>query len=288
MKDFKLTEKGSDFYGVIAPKQKDTDYQLAGGILELPKPPFTFNDLKIQYNQNAVGRYACTLFGAMGCCSDLTGKVYSLQDQQSIYQQALTLGLQPNQGWYQTDAVDLVRKNHYRIFNQELITYQTLIGSDEFFNELDKGYTVDLVYSGNKEYNIDASDGTLDETALTGLSTYGHNVRIVKTDVDIYEMIVDNYVGVNSVNTYKLRKANIPDLGDVHGGHRPLRARGRPRPAAAQHRLRRAPQRQGQVHHHLPPPPHRHHPRAVPPARRHRRPRRPRAAPRPRALAHHQ
>jgi hypothetical protein len=209
MKKFSIPEY-ADFYGIIAEKENEDVYRLGAEIIDIPKSPFKYSDLKVQYNQNSIGRYSCTLFGSMGAVSDLTGKVWSMQDQRDIYDQSLKLGLDPNQGWFISDAVDLIRKNYFRIYNQELLSFAVDVDSELFYDALTKGYSVVMGYSGNKDFNIDYKDGILDGTSF-GTGTYGHCVRMTQTDVDIYEMVVDNYLG-RDPNTYKIKKANLKDL----------------------------------------------------------------------------
>jgi len=210
MEKLKLKEEGNDFYGVIAEEETEDVYRLGGEILNLPKAKHTYLDLQTQYNQNNGGRSSCTLYGSMGSVSDLTGRMWSGKEQKSVYAQAVTAGLKPEIGWYINRAVDLIRKNYFRIWNQELLSFNVGIGSDAFFDALDKGYTVVMGYSGNKEYNIDFKDGVLDETSF-GVGTYGHCVRMTKSDTDLYEMIVDNYLG-QRINTYKIKRNNLDEL----------------------------------------------------------------------------
>ena len=205
-----LKEVGNDFYGVIAEEEMEDVYRLGGEVLNLPKPPFSYADLQIQYNQNKGGRNSCTLYGSMGAISDLTGKQWSLDEQKNIYAQSVTAGLNPSIGWYINRAVDLVRKNYFRIWNEKLLSFALLSGSDAFYDALEKGYTVVMGYSGNKEYNLDLKDGVLDYTSF-GVSTYGHCIRMTKSGEDLYDMVVDNYLG-REPNTYKIERENLEKL----------------------------------------------------------------------------
>lgn len=201
----------SDFYGIIGEKSEEDVYRLGGEVLDIPTPPYKYSDLQIQYSQVPY-KSSCTLFGPMGAVSDLTGRVWPKQDQADIYQQSLKLGLKPEIGWYTDDGVDLVRKNYFRLYNQELLSFRMPFASEQFYDALKKGYTTVIGYKGNREYNLDYKDGVLDSTSF-GVSTYGHCLRLVQTDIDIYELIVDNYVG-RKPNTYKIKKANLKELLD--------------------------------------------------------------------------
>ena len=80
---------------------------------------------------------------------------------------------------------------------------------------IDQGYSVNVGFRGNKEYNNDKnSDGELDATSF-GVSTYGHSVRMCahETDKTLLNVIVDNYVKSGTKkNIYKIKRANLSAL----------------------------------------------------------------------------
>ena len=206
----KLKEEGNDFYGIVAEEEMENVYRLGGKILNLPKAQYSYNDMQIQYNQKSGGRNSCTLYGSMGAISDLTGRTWTLDEQKDIYRQSLIAGLNPSIGWFINRAVDLVRKNYFRIWNEELLSFSVPLADEAFFDALEKGYTVVVGYRGNKEYNLDRKDGVLDKISF-GATTYGHCVRMVKTDKNTYDMVVDNYFG-RDPNTYKIKRGHLEEL----------------------------------------------------------------------------
>lgn len=188
---------------------KDTDYVLS----KLPKPDFRFADNKIEYNQNLINAYSCTLFGTMGCVSDLTGYVFSTTDQKEIFDLAVQKGLDPKIGWSLSDAVDLVRKWWNEKQSTKLMSFRIERTSKKFFEALASGYSLAIAFRGNSKYNNDKNDdGELDNTSF-GLTTYGHIVRSTLVDGNI--TIVDNYKGITH-NTYTIPLDNWDKLANFY------------------------------------------------------------------------
>ncbi len=192
------------FYGIISEETSEQDY-LLGGLAELPKPRFSFEDKKIQYNQKDVHHNSCTVHGAMGAISDLTGYEFTLEKRKDIWNQAIKLGADPSIGWYINKAVKLVSKN----CPEDVLYYRVQLDSERFYEVMDLGYTVVVGFRGNSNYSKDKRDGILDGVAFPK-STYGHCVRMAKKD-DHYEIIIDNYDYSDS-NVYKIKKENLDDL----------------------------------------------------------------------------
>jgi hypothetical protein len=143
----------------------------------------------------------------MGAYSDLTGRVFTLDERLSLWDQALSLGADPKVGWEIKAAVDLIKKftgdvNYYRV---------SLLGYD-FEDAIEKDYSVVAGFRGNSDYGKDfKADGILDLTKLTA-TTYGHCVRISKSDdLYMYDIIIDNYKG-RDYNVYKVLKDNFKEL----------------------------------------------------------------------------
>lgn len=191
-----------NYYGALEDTYSLNDWQLAGGF-DIKKAKFTFKENNIQYNQNDVSSVSCTLMSAIGAYSDLTGKRIQLEDSKRLWKLALNKGAKEGWGWYIHQAVDLVR-----MFMEDVSSFRVEVGSDEFFDVLEKGYSVVGGYRGNKLYNEDfLEDGVLDELAF-GESTYGHAIRISKDD-DKYSIIIDNYKGIHKYNVYKVSKEHF-------------------------------------------------------------------------------
>lgn len=194
------TEEKDPFYGAIAEQSSELDFQL-GGDLVLPPAPRKFKDGNHQYNQKEVSAYSCTVHAAMGAYSDLTGYVFGLEERKAIWKKAIELGANPNVGWYINSAVNLVRKN-------DVYSFKVTVGSDDFFEAIDKGYSAVVGFSGNKTYENDKNlDGILDKISF-GKSTYGHSLRVCLSSEDVYELVVDNYKGI-TYNVYKIKRENF-------------------------------------------------------------------------------
>ena len=203
-------ELPTGYYGIIAERTKDTDYQL-GGIPLLPKPAHTFAENKIQYHQPDVSPVSCTLHGALGAVSDLTGYTFTLEERKQLWAKAVSLGAN-SIGWYVDLAVDLVRR-YWNEKNNKLVTFAVNLNDSTFNDVVSKQYSVVVGYRGNIDYNFDyREDGKLDKTSF-GNTVYGHCVRLVEKDADTLNMIVDNY-SAGTHNIYSIPKANMKALVD--------------------------------------------------------------------------
>ena len=197
------------YYGALADKHEDSDYQLAAGVLDIPEAPKGFEDSKITYEQNEVSNCSCTLHAALGALSDLTGIRFNLDDRKSLWARALVLGAKEGIGWYVKDAVELVRQ-----FSKEKgveVNYFWLqIGSEEYQDAIQKRYSVVTGYKGNAKYNKDfLDDGILDGTDFSSFS-YAHSIRL--NDVisnPEFERIADSYPHSRLYNEYKISDATL-------------------------------------------------------------------------------
>lgn len=199
--------------GLIAIADKPTDFQL-GAELELPTPRMTYWDKQIQTHQPDVHANSCTVHGAFGCVSDLTGYEFTLEQRKEMWNEALARGADPSVGWYMQKAVDLVRQFASRYTGIELMTFRVELLSEDFLKAIEKGYTVNVGYSGNSAYNDDRKDGHLEGTSF-GARTYGHAVRMTKskTEPGKINVVVDNYSKRTSKpNTYTVPAENIREL----------------------------------------------------------------------------
>lgn len=205
-----MENKHDPFYGVIADDFNETDYQL-GGSIDIPRAVQSFEDTKIEYNQKEVSAVSCTIHGAMGAVSSLTGYKFGLEERKTLWEQALKLGADPNVGWYTSRAVDLVRK-HFNRNGKHVTSFKINVGSEDFFRALRLGYRIVVSYRGNFDYNKDRNeDGILDGTYF-GRTTYGHCLTISYSKGDEYELMIDNYHGIRKHNVYKVPSANLKKL----------------------------------------------------------------------------
>jgi hypothetical protein len=185
-------------YGIISEQVNETDY-LIGGDIVIPPAPRKFLDTSIEYKQDEINPYSCTIHGAIGAYSDLTGYLFTLEERKIIWQEAIKLGANPQLGWYINNAVDLVRNWINLNFNTKIISYRVTNNDYDFRSALANGYSIITGYRGNNNYNLDKNDGVLNQLNLTGDSTYGHCIRITQIDG---EYVIDNYFG--KVNRYKI------------------------------------------------------------------------------------
>jgi len=207
-----LPDLPDGYYGIIGEKINETDYRF-GANIQLPVARHKFQDSKIEYNQKEVSYNSCTLHGAIGAVSDLTGISFSLEDRKSLWSKALTLGASDSWGWYISDAVDLVREYwNEKTPNDQLFTFVCNVGDSDFMKALSLGYSVVTGFSGNGAYNTDyAQDNVLDGLAF-GAPTYGHCIRISDNLDGTYALVIDNYPYNKATETYKIPKTHFLQL----------------------------------------------------------------------------
>jgi hypothetical protein len=201
------------YWGVLGIDDRETDYQLVAGELKLPKPRMTFWDKQLQYHQPEVSGVSCTIHGAMGAVSDLVGVQFDLVLRKSLWQEALVRGADPAVGWYIARAVDLIRQRAKESGAPELVSFRVDLGSKEFEQVIDLGYSVVAGFRGNSAYGEDKADGVLDGTSFPN-TTYGHCIRIVASkNPDSYDIVVDNYFTTRKEkNRYSIPRANFAAL----------------------------------------------------------------------------
>lgn len=199
------------YSGVLGDGWQESDYQLLGGVLDLPIPRNTFATKKIQYHQPDCGKNSCTVNGAIGTTSDLTAIEWSLRQIKEVWAVALTIGADESWGWYLKNAADLVRKKMKEFFGIDLTSFVFALDSDEAMDALDKGYTLFVGFRGNPAYTADKNDdGVLAGTNFKP-ATYGHAIRLTPGG-EVEVLAVDNYVKTAKHNTYKISKENLKTL----------------------------------------------------------------------------
>jgi hypothetical protein len=208
-------ETHDQFYGIIEEFYPETDYQLAAGSVELPRPRHTFEDNKIQYNQNEVSGISCTLHAAMTAMSALTGYRFTDEQRKFLWSEVeKDPSYLPGQGWYVHKAVDLVRKWASIWLKEEFVSYRFTLGSQEAFDLAEKGYLFVTGYRGNGDYNMDHySDGRLNNVTFKKL-TYGHAICDADVPEDkLDDRIIDNYYTKDSTNNiYLVNKEILREL----------------------------------------------------------------------------
>jgi hypothetical protein len=205
-----LEEPSDGYYGVTEVGDTETDYQLCTGILDLTEARNDFWKFQYQYQQNDVCPNSCTIVSAVGAFSDLTGTQVSIDLMKGLVAQAKPLGFNEKKGWSVKGAVDLIQTWGSTFLNEDLTYYKVFINSDEYWDVINKGYSVMTSYKGNASYGKDKNaDGDLDNTTF-GKATYSHCIRHVKSEGGI--AIPDNYPKTAKKNIYTVPKANIADL----------------------------------------------------------------------------
>jgi len=202
-----------EYYGVREEKTKETDWLGADlAFVRAPKGTNSFiTNGSIQYNQNDVAPMSCTVTGAMGAYSALTGLKFSLANRKEIWQLALDRGASDTTGWFIDDAVDLVRQWVNDKFPVKVSSYRINIGSFEHGVATRLGYSVITGYRGNALFNVDRDDdGVIQGTEFIN-HTYGHCLHTNYSVGDEYDRIVDSYTK-RATNLYLISTANWKKL----------------------------------------------------------------------------
>ena len=169
--------------------EQDTDYTLCewfeDNLPELVKQ----DEVRFFYNQyiNSWSKLSCTIFAAVGMLSDLFNYQFSYDEIKEIDELSYTRWRIKWQGWYVQSAVKLVAdrwNNNKRLTEKygKVAYYRISKYDDEVIQKvLDKLYTLDTNYQGNKKYWEDKKDWVLDGTDFWP-ATYGHSVDVISYD----------------------------------------------------------------------------------------------------------
>lgn len=190
---------------------QDTDYQLAGGGVTLPKARSTYFQKQTRYQQTEVSSVSCTVHAAMGAYTDQTGNVFDLPHRQAVWNIALSEGANPLVGWSVSKAVDAVRKYANTLWGMNIMSLRVSVGSPEFFQALDQGYSIVTGFNGSTAYEVDRRDGILDGVVF-GRTLYGHCIRVCKDTDGNFTLVVDNYPNTSKWNTYKIDRSHFDKL----------------------------------------------------------------------------
>ena len=173
----------------------EADWKL-GSIPELVKAPHTFFEQQIQYNQLDTWATDCTLYWSMWAVSDLTWKVWTLEERKEIHELALDEWLDPASGRWLHKAVDLIRRN-----SSNISSLRVEMNSKDLWDVLELWYSVITWYKWNRQYSDDVDDNCIVETAEIWKSTYWHCLRVTKVKDKIY--VIDNYFWRKVCNVYR-------------------------------------------------------------------------------------
>ena len=156
---------------------------------------------------------SCTIFASAGAVSDLTGYRFTKTQLTQMVEEARQFGF-ADDGWYINEAVDFVRSWYKRERSPNMATYRVDLASSDFSKVLQKGYSIVTGFRGNNQYNEDVeADGQLDNINI-GDTTYGHAIRMAqdKNKPDYARVVIDNYVGYNKFNQYRIKLADMGKL----------------------------------------------------------------------------
>lgn len=166
--------------------EQDTDYTLCGWFEDVLPTLYKQDDIRFFYNQyiNSRSQLSCTIFAAAGMLSDLMNYEFSYDELKEMDDMSYVRGRIKWQWWYVQSAVKCVadwwngnkklterywKVAYYRISKYDDETIQSVI---------DKLYTLDTSYNGNKKYWEDKKDWVLDWTDFWA-ATYWHSVDII-------------------------------------------------------------------------------------------------------------
>jgi len=196
------------YQGIIAEREPKQDW--LGSEISIPRAPLGTQSFKkngsIQYSQDEVSPVSCTLHGAMGAYSDLTGYKFTLEQRNEIWGLAVKAGADPDVGWWIDSAVNLVRNwvNEHLLFKVK--TYRIELDSEDFWMALAMGYSVVSGFRGNAAMLKDRTDGILDGLTF-GKTYWGHCLRVAYSVGDAEDLVIDNYPS-GKYNTFKVPMEN--------------------------------------------------------------------------------
>lgn len=167
--------------------EQDTDYTLCTGFEDVLPTLYKQDEKRYFYNQYQWNwsYVSCTIFAAAWMLSDLMNYKFTEAELKEMDEMSYTRGRIRWQGWYVQSAVKCVAdwwnenenlsKTYWKVAYYRISKYE-----DEVIDAvMDKLYTLDTSFQGNKNYNEDKRDWVLDGVEF-GASTYGHSVDIIK------------------------------------------------------------------------------------------------------------
>jgi len=202
-----------NYYGVLG-EQVDVRDWLVTDDINIPRTPKGTNSYLLngatQYNQVEAGKYSCTVHGAMGAYSDLTGYKFSLEERTEIWQEAINRGANPSKGWYINLAVKLVADWVNEHLEKKVSYYRLDVGSFDFLAVMRLGYSPIVGYNGSQLLSLDRGDGIINDTEFSE-RLYGHCNRVTYSIGDEYDLLIDNYP-YKHLNIYRVPTRNWKKL----------------------------------------------------------------------------
>ena len=175
--------------GCLGIWESPEDYVLCNGDSELLPKLHKKDEIRFEYNQyaNKWSYVSCTIFAAVWMASDQTNYQFSYDEIKEIDDMSYTRWRIRGQGWYVQSAVKLVADwwNDNKKLTEKYwkVAYYRISKYDDEVIEsvIDKLYTLDTNYQGNKKYWEDKKDWVLDGTDFWP-ATYGHSVDIISNN----------------------------------------------------------------------------------------------------------
>ena len=208
-----MNNEHDQYFGVIGEQYDERDYLVTDDVViprALKGTDSYVKNGETQYNQLKGGKYSCTVHGAMGAYSDLTGYIFTEEEQKEIWQMALDRGANPNLGWYINKAVALVREWVNEHCPIKVDYYRLDVASFDFLAVMRLGYSPIVGFRGSQLHSEDKADGILDNVSFSK-TVYSHCLRCNWSLFDEYDRIVDNYP-YKKINVYKVPTRNWKKL----------------------------------------------------------------------------
>lgn len=164
--------------------EQDTDYTLCTGMEDVLPTLYQQDEVRYFYNQYQWdwSQVSCTIFAAAGMLSDLMNYKFSEAELKEMDNMSYERWRVKGQWWYVQSAVKCVADWWNKKMKEKVAYYRVSKYDDDVIESvLDKYYTMDTNYNGNKKYNEDKRDWVLDWTEFWA-STYWHSVDIIRNE----------------------------------------------------------------------------------------------------------
>lgn len=161
--------------------EQDTDYTLCEWFEDVLPTLYKQDEVRYFYNQYqwSWSTVSCTIFAAAWMLSDLMNYKFTEAELKEMDEMSYDRGRVRGQWWYVQSAVKCVADRWNNKMDRKVAYYRISKYDDDIIQSvIDKLYTLDTSYNGNKKYNEDKRDWVLDGTDFWA-STYGHSVDII-------------------------------------------------------------------------------------------------------------
>jgi len=182
-----------EYGGVIDEQIRESDWRLWSVINwdDIALPMNSRYEKRHVYEQDLIGKNSCTIATACWCYTDATGYIFSYEEMQWFYQEAVNLELRPLDPsvWrWVGDAFAFIGKKR-----GDVSRAMVKMGSPDYYIALDKKFSLSTGYGWNRAYNIDRNEDSILQNNYRGSASYYHCIRHVVTDQKNNVIIPDNY-----------------------------------------------------------------------------------------------